>query len=72
MARHAGSRLQLHAAENCHFVLLSGPALREPLVKHGPFVMNSSEEINDRIRAYQRGEFGQLTEDWLRNSHQPA
>ncbi|QBJ79610.1 pirin family protein [Aquitalea sp. USM4] len=64
--------LELHAAENCHFVLLSGPALREPLVKHGPFVMNSSEEINDRIRAYQRGEFGQLTEDWLRNSHQPA
>lgn len=64
--------LQLYSAEGCHFVLLSGPALKEPLVKHGPFVMNSSAEINERIRAYQRGEFGQLSEDWLRNSRQPA
>lgn len=66
------AELQLYAAAGCHFVLLSGPALNEPLVKHGPFVMNSSEEINDRIRAYQRGEFGQLSEDWLHNSRQPA
>lgn len=66
------AQLQLYAAAGCHFVLLSGPALNEPLVKHGPFVMNSTEEINDRVRAYQRGEFGQLNDDWLHNSRQPA
>lgn len=67
-----GAELKLYAAEGCHFVLLSGPALHEPLVKHGPFVMNSMAEIMDRIHAYQRGEFGQLSDDWLRNGHRPA
>ncbi|SAK71214.1 pirin [Caballeronia hypogeia] len=52
--------LELSASENAHFALLSGRALREPLVKHGPFVMNTAEQINDRIRAYQRGDFGRL------------
>jgi redox-sensitive bicupin YhaK (pirin superfamily) len=66
------AELQLNATKACHFVLLSGPALREPLVKHGPFVMNNMEDIMDRIRAYQRGEFGQLNDDWLRNGHQSA
>lgn len=56
----APKRLQLTAEENSHFVLLSGPALREPLVKHGPFVMNTPEQIHERIQAYQRGEFGQI------------
>lgn len=59
--------LQLEATEPCHFVLLSGQALNEPLVKHGPFVMNSHDAIADRLHAYQRGEFGQLNDEWLRN-----
>lgn len=67
-----GAALQLGSTEACHFVLLSGPALHEPLVKHGPFVMNTAEDINDRIKAYQRGEFGQLHADWLGNGRQPA
>ncbi|APD11300.1 hypothetical protein UC34_14065 [Pandoraea vervacti] len=46
-----------------HFVVLSGPALNEPIAKHGPFVMNSIEQLNDRISAYQRGEFGELDDD---------
>ncbi|MEM0552785.1 MULTISPECIES: pirin-like C-terminal cupin domain-containing protein [Aeromonas] len=57
--------LQLEATEPCHFVLLSGQALNEPLVKHGPFVMNSHDAIADRLHAYQRGEFGQLNDEWL-------
>jgi redox-sensitive bicupin YhaK (pirin superfamily) len=40
--------------------MLSGPALNEPIAKHGPFVMNSNEQLEDRIRAFQNGEFGQL------------
>jgi redox-sensitive bicupin YhaK (pirin superfamily) len=52
--------LKFVADEESHFALLSGPALREPLVKHGPFVMNTGEQMNDRIRAYQHGEFGTL------------
>lgn len=59
--------LQLEATEPCHFVLLSGQALNEPLVKHGPFVMNSHDAIADRLHAYQRGEFGLLSDEWLHN-----
>lgn len=59
--------LQLEATEPCHFVLLSGQALNETLVKHGPFVMNSHDAIANRLHAYQRGEFGQLNDEWLRN-----
>ncbi|WP_242561453.1 MULTISPECIES: pirin-like C-terminal cupin domain-containing protein [Pandoraea] len=46
-----------------HFVVLSGPALNEPIAKHGPFVMNSVEQLNDRISAYRRGEFGDLDDE---------
>lgn len=52
--------LILKASKDAHFVLLAGPALKEPLVKHGPFVMNTGAQIEERMRAYQRGEFGQL------------
>lgn len=54
------SAARLTAAEPAHFVILSGPALGEPMVKHGPLVMNSVEQMNDRLQAYRRGEFGQL------------
>lgn len=52
--------LHLSAHEDSHFVVLSGPALKEPIAKHGPFVMNTPEQLEGRIRAYQRGELGQL------------
>lgn len=43
-----------------HVVLLCGPALREPLVKQGPFVMNTPEQMQQAIRDYQAGRFGAL------------
>jgi redox-sensitive bicupin YhaK (pirin superfamily) len=41
-------------------VLLYGHAqpIGEPVVSHGPFVMNTREEITQAIRDYQRGAFG--------------
>ncbi|RKF32630.1 pirin family protein [Paraburkholderia fungorum] len=53
--------IRFASAEDCHFVVLSGPALNEPLAKHGPLVMNTREQLEDRIRAFQNGEFGKLT-----------
>ncbi len=52
--------VSLQAPKAAHFVLLAGRALKEPLVKHGPFVMNSGAQIEERIRAYQQGQFGRL------------
>ena len=36
-------------------LLLSGQPLGEPIVQHGPFVMNTVEEIRQAIRDYQTG-----------------
>jgi redox-sensitive bicupin YhaK (pirin superfamily) len=43
-------------------VLLFGHAapLNEPVVAHGPFVMNTREEITQAVRDYQAGRFGAL------------
>lgn len=37
------------------FVLLAGKPLNEPVVQHGPFVMNTREEIDQALRDYRDG-----------------
>ena len=59
-ATEGGVAIRLVSDEGGHFVILSGPALNEPIAKHGPFVMNTREQLEDRIRAFENGEFGQL------------
>lgn len=54
------SRLQFVAGPQTQLAILSGPALREPLVKQGPFVMNTQEQMQDAIRAFRSGQFGEL------------
>jgi len=52
-----GNRVEIDAAEDT--VLLFGHAepIGEPVVAHGPFVMNTREEIAQAIRDYQAGRF---------------
>ena len=40
------------------FLLLQGKPLNEPVVQHGPFVMNSHQEIQEAMREYGRTQFG--------------
>jgi hypothetical protein len=42
--------------DGARFLLLAGRPLGEPVVQHGPFVMNTREEIEQAIRDYQSGE----------------
>ncbi|XP_029950063.1 pirin [Salarias fasciatus] len=44
--------------ELSHFVLIAGQRLGEPVVQHGPFVMNTQEEINEAIMDYRNGRNG--------------
>jgi quercetin 2,3-dioxygenase len=40
------------------FLILDSKSINEPIVQHGPFVMNSREEIYQTIQDYQRTQFG--------------
>jgi hypothetical protein len=54
MAAPAGNR------EDTQVLLLGGVPLNEPVVQHGPFVMNTEDEIAAAIRDYQTGKMGSI------------
>lgn len=43
--------------QGARFLLISGRPIREPIVQHGPFVMNTREEIDQAIQDYQSNSF---------------
>ena len=49
--------LKLESEEDSRFLVLAGKPLNEPVVQHGPFVMNTREEILQTIKDYQSGDF---------------
>jgi redox-sensitive bicupin YhaK (pirin superfamily) len=58
-------------AEGTHLVKAEKPTkmllcfaapLQEPMVSHGPFVMNTTTEIMEAMRDYQMGKMGVLTD----------
>lgn len=56
----AGSGLQLEAGPETLLLLLSGEPIDEPIVGHGPFVMNAREQIAQAIEDFESGAFGNL------------
>ena len=57
-----------NGAKKGHLFLLQGRPIQEPVVQHGPFVMNSQEEIREAFQDYQRTQFG----GWPWNSPAPV
>lgn len=45
------------ADEDSRLLLIAGQPLNEPIVQHGPFVMNSAEEIRQAFADYRAGRF---------------
>jgi len=43
---------------DAYFLILEGKPIGEPVVQHGPFVMNTHEEINETMREYGKTQFG--------------
>ncbi len=47
-----------NAGAEAYFLILEGKAIGEPVVQHGPFVMNTHEEIRETMREYGKTQFG--------------
>ncbi|MFK9007159.1 pirin family protein [Pseudomonas pergaminensis] len=55
-----GSQLTLEASDDAKVLLLSGEPIDEPIVGHGPFVMNTEREIHQAFADFHSGKFGQM------------
>ncbi|GGA82087.1 hypothetical protein GCM10011521_20580 [Arenimonas soli] len=53
-------RVAIEANNDALVLLLGGAPLGEPIVGHGPFVMNTVEEIDGAIADFQQGRFGRM------------
>lgn len=54
------SEITILADESLRAILEAGEPVREPVVAHGPFVMNTEEEIMQAFEDYHSGKFGPL------------
>lgn len=55
-----GDIVSIVANTESEFLLLSGEPLKEKVVTHGPFVMNTQEEIQQAMMDYQNGLMGSI------------
>ncbi|MFM0698284.1 pirin family protein [Paraburkholderia sediminicola] len=55
-----GTKVQLDGISDATVLLLSGEPIDEPVVAHGPFVMNTTDEIHQAVRDFNSGRFGQM------------
>jgi quercetin 2,3-dioxygenase len=53
-----GENLALEAEEAAHVLILAGEPIDEPIVQHGPFVMNTWEEIFQAMTDFNAGKLG--------------
>lgn len=58
--QQAEQRIQMRALEDCNLLLLGGEPLNEPIAAHGPFVMNTDQEIRRAMMDYQSGKMGRM------------
>lgn len=57
----AGLEIRLETNNDAKLLVLTGEPIDEPLVGHGPFVMNTAEEIQESIAGFQNGTFGKAS-----------
>ena len=55
-----GETFTVEAGENALALIMSGEPINEPIVAHGPFVMNTRKEILQAFEDFHQGKFGHL------------
>ncbi|MBE0419785.1 pirin family protein [Pseudoalteromonas nigrifaciens] len=55
-----GSDIDLYTEQGAGVLILAGDELQQPIAHMGPFVMTTEAEIQQAIRDYQNGEFGNI------------
>ncbi len=55
-----GETFKIKASEDSIVLVLSGEPIRETIAAHGPFVMNTRQEILQAFEDYENGKFGDL------------
>lgn len=58
-----GRSVTIEAGSDATILALSGAPIDEPVVMHGPFVMNTPQQIRDALADFQAGRFGAITVD---------
>lgn len=58
--KNEGEDFTVEASENAIVLVLSGEPINEPIAAHGPFVMNTREEIVQAFNDFEAGKFGVL------------
>jgi len=57
---HSGESFRVQAQGPAKILVLSGEPIGEPIAAHGPFVMNTREELIQAFRDFENGDFGYL------------
>ena len=56
----SGHGISVNATSDAKLLLIDGEPIAEPVVGHGPFVMNSRAEIQQAFQEYQLGKMGEI------------